>query len=803
VKTYITVYFGAAIVAMLLVPIVSRLAKRCRWVDDPGLRKVHKTPVPRVGGLVFIVATYLLVLPVFFVNNRIGESFRAEQTEYIVLLLGGALVFLVGFIDDLRSVRASTKLLCLVVASLAVCASGAIIHSISLGPWFELELGWLAWPIAVIWITTITVGMNFIDGLDGLAGGVAAIVCGTIALLALWNDQTAMAVLTLALLGSVMGFLFFNFHPAKIFMGDGGAMFLGFMIGAGSLVSQAKTCTLVGLAFPVLVLGVPILDAGFTVVRRGVLYRRSIFAAEKGHLHHRLLELGLPQRTAVIVIYAVTIISASIGMFMMTAPVGWGLALLAGGAVFLLAVFVGLGGARIRATITSMRKILAISREKKGEQDRFEDTQLQMGEAKSFKGWWDVLCKMGEDMQFQSMELCFLYKGRTAATCQRYLSGQNSQGYRTAEFVLPLQVRPSGLAPEVKIKVQKNGLLETPCRRVSLLGRLIDEFPPPLNGADRTSGTTVNPQQQVESTVPDGQGRSSLLKKTRVGTVNNGPMPARIDIMGVPVVPFESYDQALRCIEGAVESGERSLWVAVNPQKCYRAWYEPGLMEILQNADVGICDGIGVSIASRILHGRSIKRITGCDLFFKLLSLASDKNWGVFLLGASPESNARACINLRRKYPGLRIVGNQDGFFDDSDKVVEKINSSGADLLFVAMGSPKQEQWIWRHRKAINACFCMGVGGSFDVASGNLKRAPTIFQKTGTEFVFQLVTEPRKRWPRQKVYFPFMVKIISQRIFGSSVLAVTGKGPAEKRCPAELSHEREVQAARKISDCVM
>ena len=243
-------------------------------------------------------------------------------------------------------------------------------------------------------------------------------------------------------------------------------------------------------------------------------------------------------------------------------------------------------------------------------------------------------------------------------------------------------------------------------------------------------------------------------------------MPTPLNIMGVPVVPFETYDQALGCFEEAIESNQKSFWIAINPVKIYRAWHEPELLKLLRQTDVCICDGVGVSIASRILYGRSIKRITGCDLFYKLLSLASQKQWGVYLLGASAQSNASARAKMQKMYPDLRIVGCQDGYFKDSSHVVKQINASRADLLFVAMGSPKQEYWIWRHRQAIDAAFCMGVGGSFDVAAGNLKRAPKIFQKTGTEFLFQLITEPRKRWPKQKRFLYFLLQVICKRLSG-------------------------------------
>jgi N-acetylglucosaminyldiphosphoundecaprenol N-acetyl-beta-D-mannosaminyltransferase len=243
--------------------------------------------------------------------------------------------------------------------------------------------------------------------------------------------------------------------------------------------------------------------------------------------------------------------------------------------------------------------------------------------------------------------------------------------------------------------------------------------------------------------------------------------PVPLNIMGIPVVPFETYEQALECIGGAIESNRRSFCVAINPVKMYNALHEPQLYHLLQEADINICDGAGVSLASRILCGRRLRRITGCDLFFRLLSLASERQWGVYLLGASPQSNAAAQTRLHEMFPDLRIVGRQDGFFKDSAEVVERINASGADLLFVAMGSPKQEYWIWRHRREIHARFCMGVGGSLDIASGHAKRAPRVFRMTGTEFLFRFALEPRKRLLHQKILFYFLLRILGRKLSGA------------------------------------
>ncbi len=248
---------------------------------------------------------------------------------------------------------------------------------------------------------------------------------------------------------------------------------------------------------------------------------------------------------------------------------------------------------------------------------------------------------------------------------------------------------------------------------------------------------------------------------------NPAQIPVPITVMGIPVVPFETYDHALGCIEATIESHRKSLCLAVNPIKMYRAWHEPELLTLLRQTDINICDGIGVSFASRVLDGRGIKRITGCDLFFRLLSLAAHKQWGVYLLGASTQSNAAARQGLQQMLPGLRIVGWHDGYFDDSSEIIENINASGADLLFVAMGSPKQEYWIWRHRQLINASFCMGVGGSFDVAAGSVKRAPRIFRATGTEFLFRFAMEPYKRLAHQGILLRFLLRVLGTKLSGA------------------------------------
>ena len=244
-------------------------------------------------------------------------------------------------------------------------------------------------------------------------------------------------------------------------------------------------------------------------------------------------------------------------------------------------------------------------------------------------------------------------------------------------------------------------------------------------------------------------------------TTQAEPSLEPLSILGVGVLPFELYDEAVAYVERTITSGQKSFGVAINPEKLYQAAQDGELMAALAQADMCICDGVGVALAARLLHGRWLKRCTGCDLFLHLIAKAAEKGWRVFLLGAAPESNEGACEVLIRRYPGLRIAGRRDGYFTDSGEIVRQINASGADLLFVAMGSPRQELWIAQHRQELDAPFCMGVGGTFDVVSGKARRAPAVFRRTGTEFLFRLLSSPA-RWRRQAVLPLFLLKVLQE-----------------------------------------
>jgi UDP-N-acetylmuramyl pentapeptide phosphotransferase/UDP-N-acetylglucosamine-1-phosphate transferase len=477
VKTYLTVYFGTVLVAMFLVPVVSRLARLYHLVDEPGPRRIHQNAVPRIGGIAIIISTFSLVLPVFFLNNTIGQYFRDSRLEFVTLLAAATFIFIVGMIDDLHPIRGKIKLLCIIGASLAICASGATISDISLGKSFHLQTGWAAWPMTVAWIVVITVCINLIDGLDGLAAGIAAIVCGTLVLLAFWSNQAGITVLMLALLGSVTGFIFFNFYPARIFMGDCGSMFLGFMIGASSIICQNKTSTLVGLAVPFLVLGAPILDTGLVVVSRRILERRSIFSADRNHLHHRLLAYGFRHRTVVIVIYATTATFASIGALTLTTRGEWTTGLLVGGLLLLFSMFAVLHRGRIWKILKALKYNWKIAREAGKEKRIFENAYMKLQESGSFDAWWDTVCEMCKEMRFHRIELWNQYNGQSVNR-GIWNAPEDKSTHKNAKLTLPID--GDGVAKwEIRATICADGYLERTGRQALLLSRLMDEFPPP------------------------------------------------------------------------------------------------------------------------------------------------------------------------------------------------------------------------------------------------------------------------------------------------------------------------------------
>lgn len=280
----------------LFVPVVKKMANFIGALDMPNERKVHKVPIPRLGGL-GIYAGFLLGYMLFGIHS----------VQMNAILIGSFIILVTGIFDDIKPVPAKWKLLAQTVgASIIPLYGGILLKDISAFGLY-LNFGILAYPITIIFIVAIINCINLIDGLDGLSSGIASIYFLTIGIIAmLLNNSNGLdIILTFIMLGSTLGFLVHNFNPAKIFMGDTGSTFLGFMLATLSIQGVFKSYAVISFAVPLLILGLPLFDALFAMIRR-ILRGQSPMTADRGHLHHRLVDMGFSQKQTVFILYAIS-----------------------------------------------------------------------------------------------------------------------------------------------------------------------------------------------------------------------------------------------------------------------------------------------------------------------------------------------------------------------------------------------------------------------------------------------------------------------------------------------------------------
>lgn len=301
--------FGIALVfSFLLVPIVRRMAIAKGYYDAPGERKIHKHPTPRLGGIAiwmgFMAALGLTSLLKW--NHELGSALPG-------VLAGGTIMFVLGLLDDLFTLSPYFKLIVQFIAALTAFALGVQINTLDLPEAQLLILNALSLPVTVIWLVALANAMNFIDGVDGLAAGVTTLSALTLTVVAFFTNQPSSALLASLLAGASMGFLVFNFHPAKIFMGDSGALFCGFVLACVAVTGVLKTKVVVML-LPMFVLSVPILDITFSVFRR-LMKGQNPFLPDANHIHHQLINAGVGQVRTVTYLYALCVVGGLISVW--------------------------------------------------------------------------------------------------------------------------------------------------------------------------------------------------------------------------------------------------------------------------------------------------------------------------------------------------------------------------------------------------------------------------------------------------------------------------------------------------------
>ena len=313
--------FTSFLTSLALTPLVRILAIRLGAVDRPGERKIHTGLIPRLGGLSVVLSAALAFLVAYGVTSVLGDFNHFDLGAWMPILAGGALVLFVGIWDDLRPVPPWVKFLFQATAAGVAIGFGIRIERVTFFGGGPLDLGVLALPITFLWIVGLTNAFNLVDGLDGLAAGLASIAAGTSAAIFLLRGDVNDAMLLLILLGALLGFLRYNFNPATIFLGDSGSLFVGYVLAVTAITGSQKGATTLAVVTPLLVFGLPIADTLLSMVRRFVgglrlvqpelvpfkdriLGAKRMFQADQRHIHHRLVDLGFSHRKAVLVLYA-------------------------------------------------------------------------------------------------------------------------------------------------------------------------------------------------------------------------------------------------------------------------------------------------------------------------------------------------------------------------------------------------------------------------------------------------------------------------------------------------------------------
>ena len=305
-RTYFLLFTVATFSSLALTPIIRRLCQRLSWLDHPSDgRRLHTVATPRLGGVAVFLSMLLGLVPLLFIHNLFTESLRSTVARLPVLLVPAALTLAVGAYDDLRGLKAWQKFAGLIVASIVFYAMGGRIENVTIPFVGSVHIPMmLGLVLTVFWIVGITNAFNLLDGVDGLVTGAAVFSSLVIVFISLTQSRPLLIALSLALSGALAGFLRYNFNPASIFLGDSGALFVGFMIAALSVEGTQKASTAVTVAIPLVALGLPIVDTAVTIGRR-FLGRRPIFEGDREHIHHMLLERGWSQRRTVLVLYGV------------------------------------------------------------------------------------------------------------------------------------------------------------------------------------------------------------------------------------------------------------------------------------------------------------------------------------------------------------------------------------------------------------------------------------------------------------------------------------------------------------------
>lgn len=402
VITFFVAFLCSVMVGAVLTLVVRNRALAYGWFDQArSSRKIHSHPVPRLGGVAIVGAFFTPLAALLVVDSGVGLIFRAQEQLVVGLFAGGFSIAALGLWDDFIGAGARVKFGVQLLVALGLYALGFRVELIANPFGTPIELGWMALPFTVLWMVGVVNAMNLIDGLDGLAGGVAFFGVATNFALAFFRGDILVCLLMAALAGALLGFLIFNFNPASIFMGDTGSMFLGFVLAAVSIKTSTKSGTTVAIIVPIIALGLPIMDTLLAMLRR-TLMGRPVFSADKEHIHHRLMSrLLLSHRHAVLVLYGLCCLLALTALALNFANSAQSAILLTGVGVVVFVLMRKLG----YLTLRDAQTVATVRRRNLQLRSQVREVIAAVEQAHSTQELWNAVRPLGEAMQASLLRL--------------------------------------------------------------------------------------------------------------------------------------------------------------------------------------------------------------------------------------------------------------------------------------------------------------------------------------------------------------------------------------------------------------
>ncbi len=474
-------WYGVAFVGGLctgvasFVPVI-KLARIFKIVDMPDSRKVHSRPIPRVGGLAIALATLVSAAPVLLLYRRTTLMHAIFHTPMAWLIFASVVLLTIGFVDDVINLSARIKLVGLLGAAGLFAYYGGCIPTGPIAANGRPCLGWLSWPLTIFWLAAVPVSLNFCDGLDGLAGGISVAAALVVAIIGIAVGMPSVSFLMLALMGSLTAFLIFNFNPARIFMGDGGSLFIGFTIAAAAVVAAHHDNSPLPIIITAVALSIPLVDTAVTFARRAILQRRSLFSAERGHLHHRLLDLGLSHLHTVYLLYVFAAGTALLAIAMLFGNTLVMTLATVALALLMLVLFRTAGSARGGDLVRALRRNRQLARESRNYRKAFESLQLRLSRSGTFDAWWGGVCEAAQMLHFSRVAMPMTRRDGSVDDRVWQSTDAALAGTPAMTATLPIKHRRLGRPMRLEMEVPAPTFLESAGNRIALFARLMEEY---------------------------------------------------------------------------------------------------------------------------------------------------------------------------------------------------------------------------------------------------------------------------------------------------------------------------------------